>query len=157
MTPADEESRSIREDLEEFHRRFPGTYELGFDVFHIPKGLEGAPWIEEGPFPRQSLAEVREQLGGDEGTYTAADGRTYPLSLKPWADDDPETTYFVFMPIFVPDPARRDELRAFWADRVPRESLAHDRCRVKARGYWPDFEDRSPSPPSERRSDPTAG
>ena len=136
MVPGDEETqRSLREALEEAFRRFSGTYELRFDVFHVPKHLQGAPWIEDGSFPRQSLAEVQRAIGGNEGVFTDGAGRTYPLSLKPWADEDPETTFFVFMPTFVPDPAQADAWNAFWAERVPDTPFRHDQCRVRPRGY----------------------
>lgn len=142
----DKAQRRLREALEEATGGFPGTYELRFDVFHIPKHLRGAPWIETTP-GQQTLAELRETLGDDEGYVTDGLGRKYFLSLTPWVHEDPETTYFVLFFVFVPDPARTEEWEEFSRQRfkdAPPEALRHDKCRLQCRGYAGDD---APTPP----------
>lgn len=56
-----------------------------------------------------SLARLREQFGGEEGTMTGPDGEQYQLSLAPWSAANPDTTYLRMSYRFTPDqPARID-------------------------------------------------
>ena len=56
------------------------------------------------PFRGRPLAEWRRRFGGDEGELTdPALGQRHRISLKPWADADPDTTLLRFDFAFVPD------------------------------------------------------
>ncbi|QBD78647.1 hypothetical protein EPA93_22710 [Ktedonosporobacter rubrisoli] len=41
-----------------------------------------------------SIAQLRKRFGGDEGEIPDPySGQMHPISLKPWADKDPEKTF----------------------------------------------------------------
>jgi hypothetical protein len=42
-----------------------------------------------------SIAELRKRFGGDEGEVRDLSGKTHFVSLKPWADSDPDKTFII--------------------------------------------------------------
>lgn len=70
----------------------------GRDVTYTFEG--GPPTTYRG----RSLVEWRERFGGDEGELTdPLLGQRHRVSLKPWADADPDTTFLRFGFAFEPD------------------------------------------------------
>src|SRR2546428_4449602 len=107
----DPEERLALERLDDRLRDFPGSTELRLQVWREgepPPELVG-PDISEGLKKASTLRTFRELLGGDEGVLTDSRGGKHPVSLAPWAADDPDRTYVVPTFIFTPEESRLEE------------------------------------------------
>ena len=74
----------------------PGTLRLHVDNLDVAVPRD-SKW--RGDFETTvsvSLSELREQMGGHEGTLTDEFGAEHPLSLARWAGDDPATPLVVW-------------------------------------------------------------
>jgi hypothetical protein len=74
----------------------------------IPKELEGRRRRDAG----YSLAKMREMIGGEEGYLIHPPGERHFVSLRPWANADPETTRCYPIYRFVPERGREEEYQA---------------------------------------------
>jgi hypothetical protein len=102
----------------EAERRFPGTWKVRLIVWRegdeLPRAVRGIP--EDSLKQANTLARMREVLGGEEGFLTDRAGNQHRLSLAPWADQNPETTYCAPEWRFVPDAEHLDGYKAFWKE-----------------------------------------
>ena len=112
----------------DLHEGIPGHWELLLQVYQeghkdydellldpsmpgppIPKELEGRRRRDAG----YSLAKLRQTIGGQEGyILNPQSGERHFLSLKPWANADPETTRCYPVYRFVPDQSHEEEYQA---------------------------------------------
>jgi len=85
------------------HEGVPGNVTVSVTAF-----MKGDPRFqranEQGGDRGGSLAQLREKFNGDEGEMKDLFlGLTHHISLAPWADSDPDTTYINIKFRFVPD------------------------------------------------------
>lgn len=87
------------------YRNVPGHVKITMNVYR--KGDPAGLTVMDGRVVQMgyTLAQLREWLGGDEGTWREPlKGTDFTVSLKPFKDLDQENTYVVFGYMFMPDP-----------------------------------------------------
>ena len=102
---------SIFEDMAAAYAGIPGAYEV--EVVELDDTLlasaQLSPEIQAAlerdkakALAAQSLASLREALGGDETDIADPSGQTHRISLTKWATANPDKTFLVFKTGFTP-------------------------------------------------------
>jgi hypothetical protein len=67
--------------------------EVQRDAAAMPAASTESTGVDSPPTRGTSLRTLRERLGGDEGTILGPEGKPHSISLKQWANADPDETF----------------------------------------------------------------